>query len=127
LHRIEELADREEGFVPKNAIQFKSLLPLSELVAKVYNTEAYSRKVWEESMKLIREFGSELNVLLEAPEEKLKLLTNEKIVEIIIKNRNGKIKMQPGYDGVYGKILLNENASIKLPQKRLDSFTNKSR
>ncbi|MEM5778295.1 MAG: endonuclease Q family protein [Candidatus Aenigmatarchaeota archaeon] len=127
LHRVEELADREEGFVLKNAIPFKTLLPLSELIAIVYNTETYSRKVWEETMKLIKEFGSELNVLLEAPEEKLRLITHEKVVEMILKNRNEKIKMQPGYDGVYGKILLNENISVKLPQKRLDSFTNKSR
>jgi uncharacterized protein (TIGR00375 family) len=124
LHRVEELADREEGFIPKNAIPFKSLLPLSELIASVYNTQAFSRKVWEESMKLTREFGSELNILLEASEEKLRLLTHEKIVEIILKNRKGELKIQPGYDGVYGKLLLNESASIKLPQKRLDSFTN---
>jgi uncharacterized protein (TIGR00375 family) len=124
LHRIEELADREEGFVPKNAIPFKSLLPLSELIASVYNTQAFSRKVWEESMKLIKEFGSELNILLEASENRLRLIAHEKIVEIILKNRKGELKVQPGYDGVYGKLLLNESASIKLPQKRLDSFTN---
>jgi uncharacterized protein (TIGR00375 family) len=124
LHRIEELADREEGFVPKNAIPFKSLLPLSELIAAVYNTEAFSKKVWEESMKLTKEFGTELNVLLEAPEDKLRLLTHEKIVEIILKNRKGELKVQPGFDGVYGKLLLNNSASIKQPQKRLDSFTN---
>lgn len=124
LHRVEELADRPEGFVPKNAIPFKSLLPLSELIAAVYNTQPFSKGVWEESMKLVKEFGSELNVLLEASEEKLKLLTHEKIVEIILKNRKGELKIQPGYDGIYGKLLLNKSASIKQPQKRLDSFTN---
>jgi uncharacterized protein (TIGR00375 family) len=124
LNRIGELADREEGFVPENAIPFRSLLPLSELIAAVYNTQFFSKKVWEESMKLTKEFGSELNVLLEASEEKLRLLTHEKIVEIILKNRKGELKVQPGYDGVYGKLLLNESASIKQPQKRLDSFTN---
>jgi len=127
LHRVEELADREEGFIPKNAIPFKSLLPLSELIAAVYNTEPFSKKVWEESTKFIKEFGSELNVLLDASEDKLRLLTHEKIVEIILKNRKGELKVQPGYDGVYGKLILNESVSIKQPQKRLDSFTNKSR
>ncbi len=124
LNRIEELADRPEGFVPENAIPFKSLLPLSELIAAVYNTQFFSKKVCEESAKLTKEFGSELNVLLEAPENKLRLTSNEKVVEIILKNRKGGLKVQPGYDGVYGKLLLNESASIKLPQKRLDSFTN---
>lgn len=124
LNRIEELADREEGFVPKNAIPFKSLLPLSELLAAVYNTQPFSKKVWEESMKLVKEFGSELNVLFESEEHKLRLLTHEKIAEIILKNRKGELKVQPGYDGVYGKLLLNNSATIKMPQKRLDSFTN---
>jgi PHP family Zn ribbon phosphoesterase len=124
LHRVEELADRPEGFVPKNAVSFRSLLPLSELLAAVYNTQIFSKKVWEESMKLTREFGSELNVLLETPEEKLRLITHERIAEIIVKNRKGELKVQPGYDGIYGRLLLNKSTSIKQPQKRLDSFTN---
>jgi len=122
LQRVEELADREEGFVPKNTIPFKTLLPLSELIATSYNTQLFSKKVWEESMKLIKEFGSELNILLEASEDKLRLLTHEKIVEIILKNRKGELKVQPGYDGIYGKLILNESVSIKQPQKRLDSY-----
>jgi uncharacterized protein (TIGR00375 family) len=122
LHRVEELADRPEGFVPKNAVPFKKLLPLSELIAYVYNTQAFSKKVWEESMKLTKEFGSELNVLLNASEEKLKLLAGEKISKVIMDNREGRLKVQPGYDGVYGKLVLNE-VSIKQPQKRIDSYT----
>jgi len=30
LHRVEELADRPEGFVPKDAKPYKSIIPLSE-------------------------------------------------------------------------------------------------
>jgi uncharacterized protein (TIGR00375 family) len=124
LHRVEELADRPEGFKPENAIPFKRLIPLSELLASVFNTQPFSKKVWAESMKITNEFGSELNALLEAPEERLKLITHEKIVRMIIKNRNGKLKIQPGYDGVYGKLVLDNTSYIKQPQKRLDSFLN---
>ncbi len=124
-HRVEELADRNQGFVPKNSIPFKNLLPLSELIANVYNTQAFSKKVWNESTKLIKEFESELNVLLDANKEKLRLLVNEKLVDLIIKNRENKIKVQPGYDGVYGKLILEGDASIKQPQKRIDSYIKK--
>ena len=124
LHRVEELADRPEGFKPKNAIPFKKMLPLSELLASAFNTQPFSKKVWNEAMKITNEFGSEMNVLLDVPEEKLKLVTHEKIVKIIIKNRNGKLKIQPGYDGIYGKPVLNNSNYIKQPQKRLDSFLN---
>ncbi|MFQ6020595.1 MAG: endonuclease Q family protein [Candidatus Aenigmatarchaeota archaeon] len=122
LHRVEELSDREENFVPKNAIPFKKLIPLSELIATVYNTGVYTKKVWEIYNKLIKEFGSELNILLETEKEKIKLIVGEKIAEIIIKNRKGKLKIQPGYDGIYGKLILNGKISRKLPQKRLSSF-----
>jgi uncharacterized protein (TIGR00375 family) len=124
LHRVEELADREDGYIPKNPIPFKKMIPLSELLASVFNTQPFSKKVWAESMKITNEFGSELNVLLEAPEERLKLITHEKIVKIILKNRKGDLKIQPGYDGVYGKLVLDNTSYIKQPQKRLDSFLN---
>ena len=124
LHRVEELADRPEGYIPKNAIPFKRMIPLSELLASVFNTQPFSKKVWAESMKITNEFGSELNALLEAPEERLKLITHEKIVKMIIKNRKGDLKIQPGYDGVYGKLVLDNSSHIKQPQKRLDSFLN---
>jgi uncharacterized protein (TIGR00375 family) len=124
LHRVEELADRPEGYKPKNIIPFKKMIPLSELLASVFNTQPFSKKVWNEAMEITNEFGSELNVLLEAPEERLKLITHEKIVKIIIKNRKGDLKIQPGYDGVYGKLILDNSSHIKQPQKRLDSFLN---
>ena len=125
LHRVEELADREDGYRPKNAIPFKRMIPLSEILAAVFGTQPFAKKVWNEAMKITNAFGNELNVLLEAPEEKLKLVTHEKIVKMIIKNRKGDLKIQPGYDGVYGKLVLDNSSQIKQPQKRLDSFLNK--
>ncbi|MFH0929560.1 MAG: hypothetical protein V1818_04400 [Candidatus Aenigmatarchaeota archaeon] len=122
-HRVEELADREDGFRPDGAIPFKKIIPLSELIATVYNTQSFAKKVWAESSKLLNEFGSEFKVLLETPEENLRIVTHEKIAKLIIKNRNGDLKIHPGYDGEYGKLILEEEGYIKQPQKRLDSFT----
>jgi uncharacterized protein (TIGR00375 family) len=122
LHRVEDLADRTEGYAPKNAVPFKSLLPLSELIAYVYGTQPFSKKVWEESSKLTKRFGSELNVLIEASEDEMKPLVDEKIVRIIMGNRRGELKVQPGYDGVYGSLMLDDSYSIKKPQKRIDEF-----
>jgi uncharacterized protein (TIGR00375 family) len=113
LHRVEELADRPEGFMPKDAVLFKNLIPLAELLAVLYNTQTWSKKVMTDTMKLIKEFGSEIGVLLDAPEEKLKLMMGEKATEIIMKNRSGEIKVQPGYDGEYGYPLLGGKAEIK--------------
>jgi uncharacterized protein (TIGR00375 family) len=121
LHRVEELADREEGYTPKNPVPFKSILPLSELIAYVYATQPFSKKVWEESTKLTRRFGTELEVLLNAEETEMRTVIDDKIVKIIMFNREGKLKVSPGYDGVYGKLELDDSFSIK-KQKTIKDF-----
>ncbi len=127
LHRVEELADREEGFKPKEIVPFRNLIPLSELIAGVLQSGVSSQKVWAEYNKLIKEFGNEFNVLLDAKEEELKKVTYPNIVDIIIKNREQKIEVTPGYDGVYGKPVFDESQKQKYetkpqPQKGLKEF-----
>jgi uncharacterized protein (TIGR00375 family) len=127
LQRVEELADRPEGFVPKDAIPFKTLLPLYEIISFSWGSgELYSKKVLEEHDKLIEKFGNELNVLLNVPKEELLKVTNEKIADAIIKVREGKVKYKPGYDGNYGQPIFDENfiqKKVELPtQKSLKEF-----
>ncbi|MBI2558475.1 DNA helicase UvrD [Candidatus Woesearchaeota archaeon] len=111
--RVEMLADRPEGFVPKHAIPFKNIIPLSEVIAGTIGEKVESKKVWEEYYKLIRAFGNELNVILDSEESKLKKITSEKIAENIIRNRNQKIPFKPGYDGVYGVPMFDGEESAK--------------
>lgn len=123
--RVEELADRPEGFVPKNAIPFKTLVPLYEVVSHALGVkQLYSHDVTSEQDKLIQTFGNELEVLLNVPEEELKKVTSEKVVEMILKNREGKLKIVPGYDGVYGRIADGEDkqAKFKRQQASLKKF-----
>jgi len=112
LHRVEELADRPEGFVLKDAIPFKRLLPLAELIAKKYSTGLFSKKVFEMEKMFIEKFDNELNVLLNADYNELSK-TDDKLADAIIRNREGKIKINPGYDGVYGEPLLNDKKKIR--------------
>jgi uncharacterized protein (TIGR00375 family) len=125
LQRVEELADREEGFVPKNAIPFKTLLPLYEIISFVTGVnQLYSKKVIEEQNKLIDRFGNELNVLLNVSKEELMKVTSEKIADAIIKVRNGDVKFIAGYDGVYGKPIFSGDVpkSTYIGQKTLSEF-----
>jgi len=104
LNRVEELADREEGFNPENAIPFKSLVPLEEIIADVIGQNTGTKEVEKDYEDLIKKFGSEFNILLEADREELEKSGLPEIVEGIIRARDGKVSKEPGYDGVYGKI-----------------------
>jgi uncharacterized protein (TIGR00375 family) len=125
LHRVEELADREEGFIPKNAKPFFSLIPLSEIIGFCLGIEnLYSKSVWDVYNKLIKAFGSEFNVLLNVSKSDLEAVVDEKIANLIIDIREGKVNIEPGYDGVYGKILLNKEnkKGLKRMQRSLKDF-----
>ena len=118
--RVEELADRPTGFKPENAIDFIHLLPLSEILATVLGTGSPStQKVWSTYNQLIKTFGNEYTVLIDTPKHVLNKIVDEKIAEAIVKVREGKIQVNPGYDGVYGKLIIfQENTEKKpLPKK----------
>jgi uncharacterized protein (TIGR00375 family) len=128
LHRLEDLADREEGFIPKDAIPFKTLLPLYEIISFVTNTASlYSKKVLLEHDKLLEKFGTELNILLNIPREDLMKVTSEKIADGIIKVREEKVKYIGGYDGEYGRPVFDEKEYEKLKkQQEIKIHTQKS-
>jgi len=117
--RVEELADRDEGFVPKDVISYKHLIPLSELIKTVFKIDSfYSKTVWIEYNKLIERFGNEFNVLLNIPREKLGEVTKKQLVDLILENREGKIKIIPGYDGVYGRPVVDDSEFEKFEKRQ---------
>jgi PHP family Zn ribbon phosphoesterase len=114
LSRVEQLADRPEGFVPKDAIPFKDLIPLYEIISFTMGVEQlYSKKVLDEQNKLIDRFGNEFNVLLKVSKEELVKVTHEKIADSIVRLREGKVKFVAGYDGVYGKPIFGSGENLK--------------
>jgi len=104
LHRVEQLADRPEGYVLKDSVPFRKMIPLSEIIAYLHKAGIATKKIWGIYNKLIELFGSELNVLMDAEYSKLKSF-DEKLADLIMLNREGKLNVEAGYDGVYGKIV----------------------
>lgn len=108
--RVEELADRPAGFKPDNAISYMHLLPLSEIIATVLGASYPSvHKVWEIYNALVARFGNEYTVLIDAPFEAMSQTVGPQIAEAIIRVREGKVKVIPGYDGVYGQLIISES------------------
>jgi uncharacterized protein (TIGR00375 family) len=104
MHRVEEMADRKEGFVPGNSIPSIHMVPLDEIVAESIGVGVGTKAVETEYERLIQEGGSEFAVLLELPPEELKAFTSPRMLEGIVRMRQGKLHIVPGHDGVYGKI-----------------------
>ena len=104
LNRVDSLADRPEGFKPENAIPFKSLVPLEEIIADVVGQGVGTIEVEKEYKNLIEKFGNEFSVLIDVPRQELEAVTLPEIAEGIIRVREKKVFIEPGYDGVYGKI-----------------------
>lgn len=104
VHRVDELADRKEGFIPANAIPFKSMVPLDEIIADAKQLNKTTVAVEKEYRMMLARFGTEFDILMKIPEEELKKNLNPKIAEAITRVRAGKVKVEPGYDGEYGKV-----------------------
>jgi uncharacterized protein (TIGR00375 family) len=122
LQRVEALADRPDGFKPKDAKPFHSIIPLSEILASLLDKAVSTKVVWQEYNKLIDNFRSEFNVLLSTPREDLEKVVGGKIADAIIRNRNHEIEISPGYDGVYGEPVFNGKVEVKKKQRSLSDF-----
>ena len=108
-NRVEEIAAFPHGHKPKNAKPFYRLLPLHEVIALAIGGNLEGKKTWEIYNELIKNFGSELQILLHSSKEALLgKRFDAKLVDLILKNREEKIKVSPGYDGEYGKAFLGE-------------------
>ncbi len=122
LSRIEKLADRPENYIRKDAKKFYSFVPLADLISLMLKKGVNTKTVLKEYHSLISNFNTEFNVLMNVDFESLKKITHEKIAEAIIKIRTGNVKYKPGYDGLYGKILLNNEEEIDEKQNFLQNY-----
>ncbi len=104
MHRVEELSDRQKGFIPKNAIPSIHLIPLEEIIAGGLGVRVGTKAVEAEYDRLVERGGSEFHILLDAAPDELASFVPPRVLEGIIRMRQGKVSIVPGHDGVYGKI-----------------------
>ena len=116
MNRVAELSDRPEiktdyvkiGEVNArhydNRTPFMNLVTLDEVIGEALNLGRATKTVKAEYDRLIKAFGSEFKVLTETSSEELAQTAKPEVVEGIERMRRGEVRIEPGYDGEFGKI-----------------------
>lgn len=127
MHRVEQLAGRTEEELQLSAISYQlseksvsikmrksntfpkrspyiMLVPLQEILAEAVGGLPTSQNVQNEYKKLTDHFGGEFEVLLGIDTVNITKISGPKVAEAISRVRNGDIVVDPGFDGVFGKV-----------------------
>jgi len=119
MHRVEQLAAQllktedlrlknDENGVRwisyQNRPPYVTLVPLLEILGEALESTPTSLKVQNEYENLTAKFEGEFGVLLKAKVDEIAKITGEKIAEGILRVRSGQVLIEPGYDGVFGKV-----------------------
>ena len=113
LNRVEQLAARSEDYVPAGAKPFEHLIPLPEAIAASLGTGAASTKTEQTYIKMLRDLGSEAEILRVRQIADIERYAGERIAEGIRRLREGKVIKSAGFDGEYGKISLFTPGELK--------------
>jgi uncharacterized protein (TIGR00375 family) len=123
VNRVEKLADRPEGFKPDNAIPFKNLIPLEEIIADSKGVGRASVAVERDYHSCLAKFGTEFEILLRASKQDLVKGLPLKIAEGVLRVREGKVNINAGYDGEYGTIsIFDKGEGEQKSEKQLSLF-----
>ena len=122
MHRVERLADREEGFRPKGAPPFRSIIPLTEIIGETLNVGAGSKKVEALYFDLLKSLGNEFKILMDIPLKEISTASSPKLAEAIERMRSGNVSIAPGYDGEFGKVRIFEKLEKKTAKGQAPLF-----
>jgi uncharacterized protein (TIGR00375 family) len=123
MNRVMQLADREEGFVPENAIPYKNLIPLDEIIADAKQMGKGSMTVEREYRAILQRFGTEFDILTKVPQEDLEASLHPRVAEAIARVRAGHLKVEPGYDGEYGTVkIFDDDEPAKKTEEQISLF-----
>ena len=121
-HRIEQMADRAEGYVNDHAARFESLVPLPEIIGASAGYSSASVKVQREYQNMLKKLGPEFSILREIPLEEIRSVSGILISEGIGRLREGQVTRIPGFDGQYGTIRLFTQEEIDRLDGQLSLF-----
>lgn len=105
MYRVSELSDRKEVSRESVTPPFSSITPLVEIIAEYRMVQSTSnKKVVQDYHSIISQLGPEFDVLLHRSIDDIRSVAGEVLAEGISRLRSGKVFIEEGYDGEYGRI-----------------------
>lgn len=104
--RIQELASYDTPQHPSNRPPYQYLLPLSELLSTVHDKGVTTKYVQTRYDNLLKQFGNEIEVLLNTPIESIEKV-DPLLSKVINSYRNNGLNVNPGRGGQYGTVEYN--------------------
>jgi uncharacterized protein (TIGR00375 family) len=114
-NRLDTLAERPEGFMPKNAKRVEYIIPLAEIIAELHGTKSTAGKaVTAQYHDVLDRLGDEFSVLRNVDLAAIEAAGFPLLKLAIARLRAGNVVRDPGYDGVYGTIKVFKDAAERL-------------
>ncbi len=102
--RIEVISSFDKPNHPTHRPPYINAVPLIDIIRSINNIKSLTSKtVLSQYSSIIKELGSEFEILFSTPLDKIELV-NGKAASVIQAIRNNEIKFTPGGGGTYGKI-----------------------
>ena len=83
---------------------FIRLVPLQEIISQTVRSGTASKRVQNAYQQLVGELGSELVILIKSSYSELQQAGGEQLAQAVLRARAGEVQVEPGYDGVYGRV-----------------------
>ena len=106
LHRVEELADRPEGFRPKLAKDFRVSFRCLRQSPPASGRRPQARRCRSGMRSCSRSLARSFRSCGRSPLEELSRLAGPCVAEGVRRLRAGEVAWEPGYDGEYGRAAL---------------------
>lgn len=106
LNRVNEVAERPEGFRPDRASDFRYLVPLMDIISDTLGKGKNTKTVGRLYTQMVENLGNEFGILMDVPLGMIGRNGSEVLLRPIRSLREGLVDVTAGYDGVYGSVKL---------------------
>lgn len=125
MNRVIQLSDRENIPELKKRPSFHSVIPLKEILSEMTGVGPNAKKINTMYYDILDKAGSEFDVLLHLPFDKIKDAGSSMLAEAIQRMRNREVIIKEGFDGEFGQIKVFQEGEIKSFEHQESLFGNR--